>query len=259
MDLFDCHVHLGQTDSGELYYGHLRGEEYLDLMKDAGVSQALVFPPYLRQGYRDANLELAQFCEGQAGLRAMARVGGKGVVLPEYQSWLVRKNIRRLILPKPVDVNEDELDKFAGIKLLPLMDGMPSGRFFDAANSRNLPFLIHGGKFTNAGWIAKNVLPKVQGNLVIAHLGAFPGIPDLIAEAINLAKNEPRVYLDTSGIWRTDLVKEAIEAVPEKIMFGSDCPLTHPRAAWEAVQAVVPDTGLQRRIGYELAAEVFGV
>lgn len=258
-ELFDCHVHLGETDSGELYYGHLRGEEYLRLMEDAGVKKALVFPPYMKQGYREANLRLAKWCGAQSGgVRALARIGGKGVVLPKLAPWLVRKNLRRLVLPKPADLQVEELNQFAGVKLLPLVDGLPGGKMFRAINERRMPYLIHGGVFTDAKWISRWVLPKVETKIVIAHLGAFPGISDLIDDAIELAGTDKRVYLDTSGIWKRELLERAVARVPKKLLFGSDSPLTHPRVAWQAVRGVVKDDGLARRIGWEAAEEVFG-
>lgn len=67
------------------------------------------------------------------------------------------------------------------------------------------------------------------------------------------------MLLDTSGIWIADFLAYAVKRVPGRIVFGSDCPLTPPATAWAMVESVVADAGLRRRIGFERAAELFGV
>ncbi len=109
-----------------------------------------------------------------------------------------------------------------------------------------------------ASWLARAVLPRTAGPLVLAHLGAFPAQADLMEQALDLAAAEPRVFLDTSGIWELDLLRRALDRAPRKLVFGSDCPLTHPGVAWDQLARLVPDAGLMRRIGGEIAAEIFG-
>ena len=118
--------------------------------------------------------------------------------------------------------------------------------------------LSHSGSFVPARWLARHVLPRTTGPLVIAHLGAFPNRADLMDEALDLALAEPRVHLDTSGIWEAAMLARAIARAPRKLLFGSDCPLTHPAVAWGQIERLVSDAGLRRRIGGELAEEIFG-
>ncbi|MGF1452695.1 MAG: hypothetical protein ACFB21_11555 [Opitutales bacterium] len=53
-------------------------------------------------------------------------------------------------------------------------------------------------------------------------------------------------------------MRQALDAVPDKILFGSDCPLTTPLAARRQLEAATSDPGLRRRVGCEAAVEVFG-
>ena len=92
----------------------------------------------------------------------------------------------------------------------------------------------------------------------LAHLGAFPDGEADLKGAVDLAARDERVYLDTSGIWIADFLAYAAERVPEKLIWGSDCPLTHPRVAWRFVTSVVKDDRLLAKIGHETAKEVYG-
>ena len=258
-ELFDCHVHLGASDTGELYYGHLRGEEYLDLMAEGGVGRALAFPPLLAAGYAQANRALARWCAGTAGkVRPLARIGGRQIGLTEPRVWLLRRKLGRLARPRAPDLRPEELVDFAGLKLLPHLDGLPDPDILQATNDLKLPILTHAGRFVGAGWLAKALLPRIETKLVLAHLGAFPDRQADLEAAVELAASDRRVYLDTSGIWIADFLTYAIANVPNKLLFGSDCPLTTPAVAWQMIERCTSDPGLRRRIGSEAALEVFG-
>ncbi len=255
----DCHVHIGASDTGQIYYGRLTGEEWLAMAEAAGIERAVVFPPTLDAGYRAANGTLRDWGARIGGrVRVLARLGGRRMPIEEPLPWLIRRAARRMVIAPPPDMPEGGLDGFAGVKLLPQLDGIPGRRAFEEIADRRMPVLSHAGRFVPASWLARVVLPRTTGPLVLAHLGAFPAQGDLLEEAIDLAAREPRVYLDTSGIWERRLLARAIEAVPRKLMFGSDAPLTHPGVAWAQVERLIPDAGLRGRIGGGLAEEVFG-
>lgn len=261
---FDIHVHLGASDTGELYYGLLEGEEYLDLMDAANVSHAIAFAPLRTDGYRAANLALADWCETTGGrVRPFARLGGDRLPVSEPQLWIARRAARaaggRLLgRGRASDLPLEELGRFAGVKLLPHLDGVPDAAVFDAINAARLPVLTHAGRYATPRFIARTILPRVAGTLVLAHLGAFPDRERELRDAVALAEREPRVVLDTSGIWIADFLDYAVRRVPEQICFGSDCPLTTPATARAMLESVVTDRGLRRRIGFELAAELLG-
>ena len=56
--LTDCHVHIGESDTNEIYYPHLALDEYRRLMADAGITRACIFAPLRKEGYRQINARL---------------------------------------------------------------------------------------------------------------------------------------------------------------------------------------------------------
>ena len=202
-----------------------------------------------------------RFATGQDGqngrVKVLARIGGRRIPLAEPRLWLIRRALRRRIGHRPPDLDPNELGGFSGVKILPQLDGIPDAPMLDAIADLRLPVLSHSGRFVPASWLAKRILPKTTGPLILAHLGAFPAEADLLDEALDLAETEPRVYLDTSGIWECSILEKAIARVPRKLIFGSDCPLTHPAVALRQVTARIPDGGLRARITGGLAEEIF--
>jgi len=265
MSLFDVHVHIGSSNTDELYYGLLSGSEYLTLMDAADVQQAIAFPPLRTDGYAQANAELVDWCDTTAGrVRAFARLGGDLLPVTEPQLWIARRAARAALgklvgQGRAPDVELDELHRYAGVKLLPHLDGVPGKAVFDRINELELPVLTHAGRYATPRFIGKTILPKLKGRLILAHLGAFPDREKDLKDAVELARLNPSVLLDTSGIWIADFLSYAIREVPNQIIFGSDCPLTTPSAAWEMVDSVCHDPLLKKRIGFELAADIFGI
>ncbi len=261
--LIDVHLHLGESDTGEIYYPPLLGDEVLELMDAAHIERTCAFAPARTDGYRAANDALAAWCAGTGGrVRAFARIGGAEQPVTEPALWLVRRKLRRAVTerrrPRPSDLGPDGLARFDGVKLLPHLDGMPSDDVFDEIARRRLPVLIHGGKYSSPRWIEKAVLPRVPGPLIVAHLGAFPAEEALLPDALDLAERYPNVWLDTSGAWVSDFIRHAVRRVPRKILFGSDAPLAHPLAAWQHVSSIVTDDAVLERIGRQNALDLFG-
>lgn len=250
--LIDVHVHLGPSDDDALYYPHLTGEEYLRRMDAAGIELACAFPPQ-RRGYLRANAELRAWAERSDGrVRAFARLGGRRlpVTLPEL--WLVRRSLRFRVLGREPDV--DSLDGFAGVKLLPHLDGIPDDEVFEEITRRALPVLVHGGVHVPPRWIEKHLVSRLSSPLIVAHLGAFPCDAVLVRDAVALAARYPHVYLDTSGAWLAGFLRFAVEQVPDKLVFGSDAPLADPGVAWRHVASVVHDDMVLAAIGHATAS-----
>ena len=249
--LFDCHVHLGDSDTGEHYYPPLMGDEYVALMEQAGIARACAFPPLRTDGYRAANAKLREWAATTGGrVLPLARLGGRDLPLTSRQLWQLRRKLSMRVRGRAADVAQpDELTGFAGVKLLPHLDGMPSDAEFAVIAERELPVLIHAGNYSEPRWIERAVLPRLRGPLLMAHLGAFPCSEHLLRDAVDVARRHERVYLDTSGVWTAEFVRYAAQHVPEKIVFGSDAPLAHPLVAWRHVASIVHDDGLLERIG----------
>ncbi len=252
----DVHVHLGPSDTPELYYPTLSVQEYLRVMEATGIERAYAFAPMREGGYRQANANLLEAARASGGkLGAFARLGGRRQPITEPHVWMVRRAIGKARRPRPSDV--DSLEGYAGVKLLPHLDGIPSRSLMDEIAERELPVLVHGGRFSTPRWVARTILRRTTGPLILAHLGSFPSERRLLEDAVALARREPRVWLDTSGVWEADFVRYAAARVPEQLIFGSDAPLTHPGVAWTHLARSLADDGLLRRMSQQACHEVF--
>ena len=245
------HVHLGPSDSGEAYYPTLTGAEYLQHARAAGVQRAYAFPPYRHGGYREANATLREWAattQGRVG--CFARLGGPDVLYAQWPPhlWQIRRRLRRSRRASDVP---GSLDGFDGVKLLPHVDGLPPADQLRDIHDRVLPVLVHGGRYVSPAWIAKNLLPRTAGSLIIAHLGGFPHENALLDEGLAVAEQHPRIYLDTSGIWDVSFIQRAVARVPDKLVFGSDAPLTTPFVAWQHVVSAIEDADVLRLLGHE--------
>ena len=126
-----------------------------------------------------------------------------------------------------------------------------------AINAAELPVLIHAGAHSTPSWIEKTVIPRLRGPVILAHLGAYPTEAGLLTDAVDLARRNARVYLDTSGVWVSEFLRFAARRVPNKLLFGSDAPLTHPRVAWLQLATAVRDDAVLEAVGWHNAERLF--
>jgi len=252
--LIDVHVNVGITDAEGLSYGRLLPDEYLPMMRASGTTTACVFPPLMDQ-YRTANQSVRAWAqEVDASLRPFARLGGSYGPRPLRAFWQVRRTARSWFEPSSPDV--DSLDGYAGVKLIPHMSGLPDTDRLHEISRRGLPTLIHAGTHSPASWIESRLLPHLDAPVILAHLGAYPCDANALTEAVDLAERVDRVYLDTSGVWLAGFMEHAASRVPNKLVFGSDTPLTHPLVAWRHVASTVHEDALLEKIAYRTAERV---
>ena len=262
--LYDVHVHFGSSDVDDLVYSHLLCEVYLPIMEQCGIAKANAFAPYRTRGYKNLNAEILAFCRNETNgkVRPFCRVGGQKTVWTTRRPWQLRVKAARMVKGYPDDTlgGPGGVDRFDGVKLLPLVDGLPNDEYFKAIGDLKKPVLVHGGNWCSPEFIEAEIIRKLPDDhrVVIAHLGAFPMQENLYRQALGVLDRHPSVVLDTSGVLVSSILKHAVDHVGRRLVFGSDCPLTHPAAAWAQLAAVCDDAGLLRRIGWELPQEVFG-
>lgn len=253
--LFDVHANLGTTDTDGIGYGRLAAGEYVDLMAESGIRRVCAFPP-LMADYAQANIDLRDWAASQSAcILAFARLGGADGPRPIRQFWQARRALRSRLLGTPAPAID--LDGFAGIKLIPHLSGLPDAATFDVINQRGLPVLVHAGQHSPPRWIEQRLLPRLKTPVILAHLGGYPTEADLLADAVDLATREPQVHLDTSGVWVSEFLRFAARRVPNKLLFGSDAPLTHPRVAWLQLATAVRDDAVLEAVGWHNAERLF--
>lgn len=256
--LVDVHVHLGRSDVASLFYPELTLDEYEALAGAAGVALACAFAPFREGGYEAANRALLSgIADSGARVRAFARLGGRHLPLTHREPWALRRKAAMAVRGRAPDLGDpSELDVFAGVKLLPHLDGLPGRAEFERIAALELPVLIHAGRHCPPRWIERTVLPRTRGPVILAHLGAFPCEDRLLADAVDVAARQPRAFLDTSGAWLARYIAYAAERVPDKLLFGSDAPLAHPLVAWRHVASAVADERTRERIARGNAASI---
>lgn len=255
--LFDVHVNLGVTDTAGIGYGRLQPAEYQSFMDRSGIARACVFPP-LMADYHTANLELRDWAlDNEPRALVFARLGGADGPRPVRRFWQARQALGARL--KGTAASVPDLEGFAGVKMIPHLSGLPGDETMRAINAAKLPVLIHAGAHSTPSWIEKTVIPRLRGPVILAHLGAYPTEAGLLTDAVDLARRNARVYLDTSGVWVSEFLRYAAQRVPEKMLFGSDAPLAHPDVAWLQLASAIRCDKTLDAIGWTNAAALFNL
>ena len=260
--LYDSHVHFGASDVSDLVYSHLDGGDYLPIMDACGIAKANAFAPFRTDGYRTLNAENLAFCQGTGGkVKAFCRLGGRRLPWTTKRPWQFKIKLGRMVKGHRGDLNDlNDLQHYGGVKLLPLVDGLPDDTYFKAIADLKKPVLVHGGANCGPDFIDREIIGKLPSDhrVIIAHVGAFPMQENLYKQAVGVLDRRPNVVLDTSGVFISSMLKHAVKTVGDRLIFGSDCPLEHPAASWAQLASVCGDRGLLKRIGWEHPLEVFG-
>jgi predicted TIM-barrel fold metal-dependent hydrolase len=131
-----------------------------------------------------------------------------------------------------------------------------------AAEARGIPVVVHAGHDVNGRTHAHELDPiervaraHPRLHLVIAHAG----LPD-VGRALDLLERHPALYADLTNAheWQYPLPVDRIEALHERLLFGSDCPNTSCTIAESAagLQALGLSAGALRAILGENAARL---
>ena len=253
--LFDVHANVGFSDRDNLSFGRLSEKDFLALMETSGVARACAFPPLMAR-YRQANEHLADWAATTEGrVLPFARLGGERGPRPLRQSWQVRETLGAFFKRQPSDAID--LSRYAGVKLIPHLSGLPSRDVLARISELRLPVLVHAGVPSPPAWIERALVSRLRGPVILAHLGAFPCDAVGLREAVDLAQRHAHVYLDTSGAWMAGFITYAAKRVPEKLLFGSDAPMVHPLVAWSHVASAVRDDRVLEQIAHGNADIVF--
>ncbi|MBF0101079.1 MAG: amidohydrolase family protein [Desulfobacterales bacterium] len=124
-----------------------------------------------------------------------------------------------------------------------LPDSKEALYLFDLCRSYNMTVQCH------VGWPGKN-LHLSDPKYYAASIRAMPNLTFILAHiglsatdaTIQLAKDNPNVYLETSGQPVSGIVKAKMAIGAHRILFGSDWPLYHPAIPISRVLEAFPDT-----------------
>ena len=247
--VLDVHARLHAGPGRPIRGRTISGEDLEREMHQAGIARAVVFSEAQRgeQGYLRANNAVARQAVERPFI-AFARIDGPIDVDTTARARL--RNIaasRREWQTSPEDIEQYAYDdRFFGFKLDPPRDGLPTEDVLDVLEDVGLPILLHGGaKFTPE--VIEEMLLDRSFPVILAHFGGYPLDRELMNEAIGLLERHDHLYLDTSAVRYREQLELAIMEHPDRVLFGSGCPTTHPNVGvMEILTLDVPEDAMKR-------------
>jgi predicted TIM-barrel fold metal-dependent hydrolase len=210
LSVIDCHCHAGTGDDLTAPWTTSAPlGTYLRRARAAGIGRTVVVPTFPRDSGR-GNAELARIVARHPG-----RLIGFAWIHPRRDAGRVGRLIAqatRLGL-KGVKVHGH--------------DAPITREVCEAARRHRLPVLVD--VFSKAHPIDMFAPEYPDVPFIVPHLGSFADDWRAHRTVIDCMTRHPNVFADTSGVRRFDDLLEAVRrAGPQKLLFGTDGPWTHP-------------------------------
>jgi len=222
VDILDAHTHVDETPA----LGWIDPPEALiPLLDEAGIRRAVIM------AYGDAPVPRPESFEYVAG--AVARYPDR--------LWAFAR-----LTPRQPEESERLLEHairdrgFKGLKLHPVSFAMPPShpdviRLIRAAARLQAPVLFHSGDDGHSTplEIAPAAAACPNAAIILGHMGGYFHT----ADAIEVARVYPNVYLETSAMPYPPRIRDAVQAIgPDRVLFGSDGPGCQPALELDKVR-----------------------
>ena len=271
--VIDAHIHLSRRrDDALLRYAKMNGLRYtlnelLSTMRRHGVEHGLLLSPPIRDGTPLPNKEIMNLCKKS-----------RGMLSPVLTVEPTKKEVRAA-----VTLAEHNRREVKGFKIrLGYVDASADDSVFqelyDYAEERRFPVLFHtGDTASSTGDLARShplnldrlANRREELRIVLCHFGN-PWFED----TAELIYKHPNVYADMSGLttgggayarqlseWLARKVSEVVYFCggAEKVLFGTDYPVTKYSDALALVELLDVDQADIERILWRNAKELFGL
>ncbi|WP_267642495.1 amidohydrolase family protein [Haloarchaeobius amylolyticus] len=226
----DVHAQLTSDEFASTRGRAISPEKLEREMQQAGVVRSVVFPePGPEEGdYLTRNNTVARLSVDRPFV-AFARINGQRD--PGAGATARLRNLTTSRQPwhtSPADVEQYAYDdRFHGFVLDAPNDGLPDEQVLDELASVGLPVLVRAGQ----GFAPEAVAETLLGRgfpVVVAHLGGYPLDRDMMDRTIDLLDHYDDTYVDTSFVRFRDQLERAMLEHPDRVLFGSGAPWTHP-------------------------------
>ncbi|WP_435127954.1 amidohydrolase family protein [Halobaculum sp. D14] len=227
----DVHARLDPDEGAVAARGREVSPERLQReMHQAGVVRAAVSPGPrpAGEGYLRANNAVARLSVDRP-FCAVARLNG-----PRDPGDTPVSRLRNLTASpashhtEPGDVEQYAYDdRFHGFVLDPGMDGLPTEAVLEQVDDAGAPLLVHAGESFPPAAAADTVL-EYGFPVVLSSFGGYPLNRDLMTDALALLDDYDDLYLDTSFVRYRDVLEQGLLEHPDRVLFGSGAPDTHP-------------------------------
>jgi predicted TIM-barrel fold metal-dependent hydrolase len=236
------------TDSGDR--GRQTSPERLEReLRRAGIVRAVVSPGRRDpgEGYLRANNAVARLSVERPFL-AFARIDG-----PRDPSGRAGARLRNLAASRadhhtsPADVEQYAYDdRFHGFAVEPGHDGLPDAETLDELEAVDLPVRVRAGPSFPPEAVAATLCERSL-SVILAGFGAPPFDRERANAAVDLLDGHDRLYLDTAGVRLRDVLERALREHPDRVLFGSDAPDSHPNVDAMALLTLdVPEDAMRR-------------
>jgi predicted TIM-barrel fold metal-dependent hydrolase len=198
-------------------------------MHQAGVVRSVVFPGrrsgtnYLKYNNAVARLSV------ERPFIAFARISGPLDPGDSPTSKLRNLAARRSddhVTPEDIEQYAYD-DRFYGFRLDPARDGLPDESVLETLEDVGLPLLVDAGEGFPPSALSATLL-QYDVPVVVARFGGVPLNRSVMDEAIDLLDAHENCYLDTSFVRYRELLERALLEHPDRVLFGSGAPDTHP-------------------------------
>jgi predicted TIM-barrel fold metal-dependent hydrolase len=152
---------------------------------------------------------------------------------------------------------------FRGLKLHPVSTLVPPAGdatigLVRVAGELGVPTLFHCGDepFTTPLSIAPAAAACPDSTIILGHMGGYFHVD----EAIDVAERHPNIVLETSAMPYPEKIREAVRRIgPERVVFGSDGPVSRPVLEREKVMIAGLSDEATRLVLGENAARLLGL
>lgn len=250
--IIDAHAHISATTYGNV-------EMYLDQLKEAGVTQGVVVPggmmdvrrmtDYITGGSKPDhpipdNPYVRKACE-----RHKSIICGFACIDPHVQN--------------PLDVLENSFKEgFRGLKLSPLSHqfsfaSKAVAAMAECCGSYGYPVYSHVVYSPGAGTTRFIALARQfpKTNFILGHMGFGPADREALEAAVELSN----LFLETSTGNFLHIKEATRRAGPEKIIFGSEFPLSHPALELKKIDLLQLKEGEREKILGKNIRELLGL
>ncbi|MFB6133257.1 MAG: amidohydrolase family protein [Halanaeroarchaeum sp.] len=223
----------------------------------AGIVRSVVFPEAQKgeQGYLRANNAVARQAVERPFI-AFARIDGPFEVGTSTAALWNLTASRHEWQTSPEDIEQYAYDdRFHGFKLDPTRDGLPTEDVLDVLEDVGLPMIVHGGHGFPPDDVASTLLERPIP-VILGHFGGYPLDRELMTESLSLLDRHDDLYLDTSVVRYRGLLERAIIEHPDRILFGSGSPSTHPNVSVMEILTLDVTEDQMKRVFSKNAARV---
>jgi predicted TIM-barrel fold metal-dependent hydrolase len=216
-------------------------------MHQAGIVQSLAFPDLREGSYVKANNAVARMAVDRPFVAA-ARING--VRDPGTGTTARVRNLARSrsdFHTSPGDIEQYAYeDRFVAFVVDPSEDGLPDADVLEALDSVNRPVITYGGEGFGPAAIEDTFL-QYDFPLVIAHCGGYALNESLMNQTVDMLDRHQHCFVDTSFVRLRDPLERAVMEHPDRVLFGSGAPATHPVVAvMEVLTLDVPEDAMRK-------------